>query len=94
MEITGSRDLMAKELEEVNHAPMDKDVIDKRSEATYSRIKNNEEKLKAPHLEDIHLSIHVTAEEKNQNIEEITVNRKEMVLEVLMADNPNVPAKV
>ncbi|KAI3797737.1 hypothetical protein L1987_33000 [Smallanthus sonchifolius] len=73
---------------------MVKYAIEKRSEATCSRIKKNEEKLKAPHLEDIHLHIPVTAEEKKQNIEEITVKRKEMVLEVLMADNPNVPAKL
>ncbi|KAI3825416.1 hypothetical protein L1987_06900 [Smallanthus sonchifolius] len=72
---------------------MAKDVTEKRSEATCSGIKKNEEKPKAPHLEDIHLHIPVTVEEKKQNIEEITVNRKEMVLEVLMADIPNVPAK-
>ncbi|KAI3742421.1 hypothetical protein L1987_60103 [Smallanthus sonchifolius] len=72
---------------------MDKDVIEKRSEATCSGIKRDEEKPKAPHLEDIHLSIPTTAEDKKQNIEELTVNKKEMVLEVLMDDNPNVPSK-
>ncbi|KAI3784187.1 hypothetical protein L1987_43281 [Smallanthus sonchifolius] len=62
------------------------------SEATCSGIKRNEEKPKAPHLEDIHLYIPANAEDKKQNIEELTFNREEMVLEVLMANNPNVPA--
>ncbi|KAI3819570.1 hypothetical protein L1987_13411 [Smallanthus sonchifolius] len=73
---------------------MAKDGVEKISEATCSGIKKNEDKLKAPHLEDIHLSIPVAAEEKKQNIEEITVNQKEMVLEILLADNRNVPTKV
>ncbi|KAI3776897.1 hypothetical protein L1987_46687 [Smallanthus sonchifolius] len=80
-------------MEEVNHAITANDVIEKRFDDTCSRIRKNDEKLKAPELENIHGSIPVTADEKKHNIEEITVNRKEMVLEVLMAENPNVPAK-
>ncbi|KAI3773924.1 hypothetical protein L1987_48463 [Smallanthus sonchifolius] len=70
-------------LEEMKHALMVKDVIEKISDATCFGIKKNEEKLKAPHLEDIHLTIHVTTEAKKQNILEKTVNRKEIVLEMI-----------
>ncbi|KAI3774078.1 hypothetical protein L1987_48621 [Smallanthus sonchifolius] len=63
-------------------------------DATSYGLRKDDEKLMAPELENIHFSIPVTIDEKKHNIEEITVNRKEMVLEVHMAENPNVHARV
>ncbi|KAI3815553.1 hypothetical protein L1987_15224 [Smallanthus sonchifolius] len=45
--------------DEVNHALM---AIERKLDATCSELKKTEEKPKAPHLEDIHLSILVTTE--------------------------------
>ncbi|KAI3819577.1 hypothetical protein L1987_13418 [Smallanthus sonchifolius] len=48
----------------------------------------NDEKLKARESENIIFSLPVTAEHKKMNIDEIVVNKKGLVLELLMVDNP------
>ncbi|KAI3825297.1 hypothetical protein L1987_06778 [Smallanthus sonchifolius] len=50
-------------------------------------------KTKAPETECISFPVTVNADDKKMMIDEMVINKKEMVLEVLMADNPSVPAK-
>ncbi|KAI3819636.1 hypothetical protein L1987_13477 [Smallanthus sonchifolius] len=52
--------------------------------------KNQEE----PETECISFPVTLNAEDKKMMIDEIVINKKEMVLEVLMVDNPGVLAKV
>ncbi|KAI3810809.1 hypothetical protein L1987_20431 [Smallanthus sonchifolius] len=67
---------------------VDPDNMEEMDLDTSAGFMRSDEKLKAPESENIHFSLPITADDKRMKIDEIVVNRKEMVMEVLMADNP------
>ncbi|KAI3744730.1 hypothetical protein L1987_57821 [Smallanthus sonchifolius] len=73
---------------------MAKEVFEKPSVSTSYGLMMNDEKLKAPESENIRFSLPITVDDKRIKIDEIVVNKKEMLLEVLMADNHGIPTKV
>ncbi|KAI3813986.1 hypothetical protein L1987_18724 [Smallanthus sonchifolius] len=68
--------------EQVNHALMANEVIEKKYVCTNSGAVNIDEKLKAPKTESFRFSVPGTADEKKMQIDELVVNKKGMVLEV------------
>ncbi|KAI3776053.1 hypothetical protein L1987_45813 [Smallanthus sonchifolius] len=72
---------------------MAKEVIERKSVGISYGSLNVDNKLKAPEIECIRFSVPVTADNKKMQIDELEVNKREMGLEVLMADNPSIPAK-
>ncbi|KAI3774654.1 hypothetical protein L1987_49213 [Smallanthus sonchifolius] len=89
--LTGAIFFVNGEVEEINHALMVKDYVEKKpmfiDGATSFGCVNVDTKMKAPETECFSFSVPVNADDKKMRNNEMVINKKEMVLDVLMANN-------